>query len=218
MPRRIETFFSDADRSAIRAATADAERRTSAELVVYVTERCDPHPEVTWKSTLIGGAVGVMCAAAGDWRFGGWGESGYLWLLIGLQIGFVLGYLASRSDSAARRLIDDRALSSRVEGRAARAFLEEEVFATAGRTGILIFVALFEHRVLVLRDAGIDERVDPEDWREIADELASSIRRGARAKALVRAVERCAELLVERGLVALDPRNELADEPRFRHE
>lgn len=209
-------MFSEPDRDAIRRATAAAERRTAGEIVVYVTERCDPYPEVAWKATLVGGAVGVLCAAAADWRFGGWGAPEYPWTLLGVQIGCVLAYLASRFDCVARRLIDKRVLDSRVEGRAAAAFLEEGVAATRGRTGILIFVTLFERRVLVLADRGIDERVKGDAWRAISDDLAVAMRRGAPAPALIRAVDRCAELLVEHGLAALDSDNELPDEPRFR--
>ena len=74
MARRIETFFNEAEREAIRAATAAAERKTSGELVVYVVDRCDPHPEVAWKSTLVGGAIGAVVAATrifAFWRLGG---------------------------------------------------------------------------------------------------------------------------------------------------
>jgi putative membrane protein len=218
VPARIETFFSDSDREAIRAATAAAERKTAGELVVYVTERCDPHPEVAWKAALIGGAVGALCAAVAVWRFGGWGAPDYLWMLIGLQVGVLVGWTASRFDGAARRLIDDDALRSRVDGRAAEAFLDEQVFATQDRTGVLIFVALFEHRVLVLADDGIDERVDAAAWDDISDELALAIRRGMPTQALIHAVERCADLLIEHGVGAPDSVNQLPDEPRFRRD
>ncbi len=217
MPRRIETFFSQADREAIRAATTAAERKTAGELVVYVAERCDPHPEVVWKAALIGGAVGALCAAAAVWRFGGWDAPDHLWMLIGLQLGLLVGWIASRFDAVARRLIGDDALSSRVDGRAAEAFVEEQVFATQERTGVLIFVALFEHRVLVLADQGIHERVDTTAWDEISNELASGIRRGAPAPALIHAVEQCADLLMAHGLAA-DATDQLSDEPRFRRE
>lgn len=218
MLQRIESFFSEADREAIRGATAAAERKTAAEIVVYVTERCDPHPEAAWKAALLGGAVGSLCAVVLTRVFGGWGTPEYHWVLIGFQIGFLLGYIASRFDGAARRFVDDRALRSRVEGRAARAFLEEQVFATRGRTGILIFVALFEHRVLVLADEGIDKRVDEHAWNAIAGDLASAIRRGAPTAALIHAVERCAALLIEHGVETVNPDNELSDEPRFRRD
>jgi len=218
VPSRIETFFSDADREAIRAATSAAEGKAAGELVVYVTERCDPHPEARWKAALIGGAIGALLAAIAIWRFGGWGAPDYAWMLIGLQLGVLVGWLGSRFDGVARRLVGDDALSSRVEGRAAEAFLDEQVFATRDRTGILIFVALFEHRVLVLADEGIDERVDATSWDDISNELALGIRRGTPAPALVRAVDRCAELLARHGVTPPDTVNELSDEPRFRRD
>ncbi|MBW1903835.1 MAG: TPM domain-containing protein, partial [Deltaproteobacteria bacterium] len=42
----------------------------------------------------------------------------YLWILIGLQLGLALGWAVSRFDAAARHLIGQEALDSRVEGRA----------------------------------------------------------------------------------------------------
>jgi putative membrane protein len=218
VPGRIDTFFSEADREAIRAATAEAERKTAGELVVYVTERCDSHGEVGWKAALIGGALGALCAAFAVWRFGGWGTPDYLWILIGLQLGLVIGWVSSRFDAVARRLIGEEALDGRVEGRAAEAFLEERVFATRDRTGVLVFVALFEHRVLVLADEGISERVGDGAWDEISRELALGLRRGRPAPALIHAVERCADLLVDQGISPLDPANELSNQPRFRRD
>ena len=218
MTLRIETFFSKADREAIQAATTAAERKTAGELVVYVTERCDPHPEVAWKGALVGGALGALCASLGAWRFGGWGAPDHLWILIGFQLGLVAGWIASRFDPVARRLVGEEALDSRVDGRAAEAFLDEQVFATRERTGVLIFVALFEHRVLVLADEGIDERVADHAWDEITGELALGIRRGRPAPALIHAVERCATLLEAHGVQAADEENQLPNKPRFRRE
>lgn len=218
MPVRIETFFSSADREAIQAATRAAEQKTAGELVVFVTERCDPHPEVAWKGSLVGGALGALCASVAIWRFGGWGAPDHLWMLIGFQLGLLAGWIASRFDAIARRLIGEEALDSRVDGRAAEAFLDEQVFATRERTGVLIFVALFEHRVQVLADEGIDERVAEAAWDEISSELALGIRRGTPAAALIHAVERCAALLEAHGVQGADQENQLSDEPRFRRE
>lgn len=218
MPGRIETLFSEADREAIRAATAAGERETSGELVVYLVERCDPHPEIAWKAASIGAALGALCAAATVWRFGGWGAPDNLWILFGLQLGVVGGWVTSRFDGVARRLIAKDALDSRVAGRAAEAFVEQEVFATNRRSGVLIFVALFEHRVQILADQGIDARIEDDAWVEICEGIADGLRRRAPAEALIEAVERCTELLVAHGAATTDDVNELSDEPRFRRE
>jgi putative membrane protein len=215
---RIDTFFSEADREAIRAATTAAEHETAGEIVVYVAERCDPYPELGWKAALIGGALGAMCAALGAWWFGGWGAADHLGILIGLQVGLVLGWTASRFEPVARRLIGDELLQDRVEGRAAEAFVEEQVFATRARSGVLIFVALFEHRVVILADQGIDERVENDAWAAISDEVTAGVRHGRPAEALITAVQRCADLLVEHGMSPVDSENELPNEPRFRRE
>lgn len=215
---RIDSVFSEADREAIRAATTAAERKTAAELVVYVVERCDPHSEVAWKAALIGAAWGAACAAVAVWLAAGWAEPHYLWILIGTQVGLVAGWLAGRLESVARRLVDREALESRVEGRAAEAFLERQVFATKERTGVLIFVALFEHRVVVLPDQGISARVDPNAWDSISSELARGIRAGAAVRALIDAVGRCVDVLTAHGVPGPDAKNQLPDEPRFRRE
>jgi putative membrane protein len=214
---RIDTFFSEADREAIAAATTAAERDTAGELVVYVVERCDPHPEAAWKGALIGGALGAACSAILARLLGGWGAPHDWWVLIALQLGLIAGWLASRVDWVATKLIGDEALSSRVHGRAAEAFVDEQVFATAARTGVLLFVALFEHRVLVLADEGIRERVGSNAWDEIASNIAAGIRAGKPARALTDAVGRCAALLRQHGVTG-DTADELSNEPRFRHE
>ena len=215
MPSRIDTFFSKSDREAIRAATAEAERETSGELVVYVVERCDPHGDAPWKGALIGGAIGAVVSTLLIRLLGGWGTPDDLWLLIGVQLGLLAGWVASRFEAVARWLVGPEELDSRVKGRAAEAFVEEQVFATEKRTGVLIFLALFEHRVLVLADEGICELVRPEAWHEITESLAAEIRAGRPAPALIEAIRRCARLLTEHGVPA-NLTNELSNEPRFR--
>ena len=216
MADALKAFFSDADREAIHAATVEAERETSGELVVCVVERCDPHPEIAWKGALIGGAIGALCAALAIWQFGGWGAPDSWWMLVGLQLGLLAGWLLSGLPAVGRRLVDAEALLSRVEGRAAEAFLEENVFATNERTGVLIFVALFEHRVLVIADEGIQAKVGSNAWSRVTESVTRGIREGSPAKALIHAVEQCAVLLREHGVTSADASNEISNEPRFR--
>ncbi len=103
----------------------------------------------------------------------------------------------------------------RVLRRAEAAFLHEEVFKTRDRTGILVFLALLEHRALILADSGIHQAVPREKWQELASQLAAGIRAGRAKAALIATIEACGALLVEHRVdIRPDDTNELADQPR----
>jgi putative membrane protein len=101
--------------------------------------------------------------------------------------------------------------------RAEAAFLEEQVFRTRDRTGILVFLALYEHRAVILADQGIHRAVPSGLWQELVDELVAGVAAGEAARALERTVRRCGEVLVEHRVARQpDDRDELDDRPRIR--
>ena len=141
------------------------------------------------------------CGALAAWFYGGWGARR-------TSFGSSIGCpdrtdrgVASRAGLRAWRGRSSvtEALDSRADGRAAEAFVEERVFATEARTGVLIFLALFEHRVIVMADEGISIEQSPSPH---GDEIASSVREqasgtGSPSKAaLIDAVKRCADILI----------------------
>jgi putative membrane protein len=66
---------------------------------------------------------------------------------------------------------------------------------TRDKTGILILVSLFEHRVFVLADRGINKQVPKETWDEIVHIVTEGIHSGRTCDALCAAIFRCGELL-----------------------
>jgi putative membrane protein len=85
-------------------------------------------------------------------------------------------------------------LAERVRQRADQAFVEEEVFRTRDRSGVLIFLSLFEHRVVVRADRGLDGVVSPHEWKEVVEAIAAGMRRGQPGAALADGIRRCAAL------------------------
>jgi putative membrane protein len=115
-----------------------------------------------------------------------------------------------------RVLVPDEILDQRVLRRAEAAFLHEEVFKTRDRTGILVFLALLEHRALILADSGIHQVVPKEQWQQLASRLAAGIKDGRAKEALIDTIKACGALLVEHRLdIRHDDTNELADRPRI---
>ncbi|MCP3958962.1 MAG: hypothetical protein GY719_14015 [bacterium] len=216
-PIGIRRRFDDAELERIRQAAQRAEKRTSGEVVAYLVSRVDDSDDAAWK----GAALGALAAAAVfglvHWLGGFWGGPAVLWLTLPTFSGAAAGYLLTAWSPALERwLIPTASLERRVRLRAEAAFLDEEVFRTRDRTGILIFIALFEHRALILADSGIHEKVAEGQWQRLVVSLTSGIRADRTVEALEETILACGRLLEEHGVSRRDDdRNELADEPRL---
>jgi putative membrane protein len=209
-------LLSDADREAVRAAVAEAEKRTSGEIVPYVVPASDAYPNAIWKGAAFGALAGPLLALALHRLWDLWGSHFELWLLVPSAAGAAIGFLLAAFVPPVKRwLAGDEMLELRTRQRAEMAFLEEEVFRTRERTGILLFLSLFEHRVVVLADSGIHTLVQPGQWDGIAAAIASSIRAGRAREALLEAIRSCGDLLERHGVARrADDVNELPDELR----
>jgi putative membrane protein len=213
----IRSFFSDADLEAIKAATASAERGTGGEIVPYIVERVVDCDEARWRGATFGALVAALAAGLlhvfGDY----WGGSGVWWITLPVVVGAGLGYLITGIEGVERFFIAQDHLERAARIRAEAAFLEEGVFETRDRTGVLVFLALFEHQALILADEGIHRAVPEGEWEELVEDLVAGIRAGRAVQAICDVIDRCGHLL-EHYKVARrkDDQDELADEPRIR--
>jgi putative membrane protein len=214
---RLRTLFSEADLEAIQAATAAGESRTAGEIVPYIVERVVDSDMARWRGATLG-ALGAALVVGLVHIFGDfWGGFGVWWITLPTVVGAGAGYLAAGIDAVGRRLIPEDHIDRSVHLRAKAAFLEEEVFATRDRTGILVFLALFEHRAVILADEGIHRAVPQDEWQHLVDDLIAGIKAKRAAAALVEAVTRCGRLLEQYDVERRpDDEDELPDAPRIR--
>ena len=211
----LERFFSAADHAAIEAAVREAEARSAGEIVPYAVERSDRYVRAVWSAATLGALAGSLGAALARWAADLWGGPLLLWIVMPPATGAALGGLAALLLPALRRaLVTPEAMAERVQQRASQAFLEEEVFGTRDRTGILVFVSLFEHRVVVLADRGLNGHVAPAEWQDVAAGIAAGIKRGQPGQALADGIRRCASL-VARVPRRPDDRDELSGRLRL---
>jgi len=214
---RFRTIFSEADLEAIRKATAAGESRTAGEIVPYIVERVVDRDTARWRGATLGALGAAVAAGLGNVFGDFWGGFGLWWITLPTVVGAGAGYLVSGFDAVGRWLIPEDHIDRAVDLRAEAAFLEEEVFATRDRTGILVFLALFEHRAVILADEAIHRAVPKGEWQHVVDDLIVGIKAKRAAAALVEAIGRCGGLLeqyeVER---RPDDEDELSDAPRIR--
>ena len=216
----VEKFFSPADLHDIEASVRQAEKRTSGEILPYAVSRSDHYEAAVWKGATLGALAAVVIAGIARYVGDAWGLPSLAWVMLPPTLGGGLGYLATAVIRPLRLALTGASkVEHRVRQRAAAAFLENEVFKTRGRTGVLIFLSIYERRVVVLADAGINSRVAQEEWNAIVAGIVEGIRTGHPGKALAGAITRCGELL-ERHQVesAADDTDELPDTLQMREE
>lgn len=215
----MNTMVDRLDEARIRDAVGRAEERTAGEIVPVVVPRSDDYEMAVWRGA--GAAVLlVLLAVLLTLRFyDGWGL-GWLFAPWGVALSVLTagtgGALLARYVYPLQRLLaGSDHLDETVHRRAMQAFVEEEVFDTRDRTGILLFVSLREHRIEVLGDAGINQQVDPEDWMEIVARIQRGIQNDNLTEGLVEAIEMCGQLLEKKGVDQRpDDENELTDTVR----
>jgi len=183
-------FFSKGEQQKIEAAVKAAEMKTSGEIVPMVVDSSYDYP----RAELIGG--GSLALATGllvSWWFGG--ESIW-WFLPVFFIGFFLFQQLIRNlPGLKRKLIHPDELTEEVKEKALVSFLEQGLHETRDRTGILILISLFERRVQVLADSGINAKVPENTWDEIVTTIITGLKSDDACTAVCRAVERCGQLL-----------------------
>jgi putative membrane protein len=101
-----------------------------------------------------------------------------------------------------------------VKARAEQLFIEEGVTETRERSGVLLYLSEAEHRVELLADRGIHERVGAETWQRLVDEVVIGIRAGHAMDGIVKAVDAIGASLAQHFPPSSDDVNELSNAPR----
>ncbi len=199
-----KNFFTAEEKQRIESAVQQAEERTSGEIVPMLVDESYNYP----RAEILGAGLFSLAAAVTlSWAFLDASLWHFLWL-------FALGYLPFKIfirslPALRRRLIHPVEISEEVEEKAVVSFLEQGLHHTRDETGILILISLFERRVHVLADRGINAVVPADTWDGIVQTITDGIHCGETCNALCAAIDRCGQLLEEHFPVKADDTDEL---------
>ncbi len=215
--KKQKDIFTDTQKTALAEAVRKAEEATAGEIVPYVARQSDAYAEAHLRAgSLFAFLVLVIFSLLRVFT--------NIWLpfsIVGVSAAAVLAYGAAVCGTHLfprfkRLFIPPHAMRLRVDERATLAFLTEEVFATRNRTGILLFISLFERQVRVMGDKGINAKVGKQEWDEIVAILVRQMKARRPFEGLLEAIERSGSLL-EKNQVERpdDDTNELDDAVRI---
>jgi putative membrane protein len=210
MKNLAEHFLSKDEQEQIKTAVAEAEKKTSGEIVCMVVSSSYHYP----MANVIAATVFALPLALVATHFlGGWLWIGTrnIWLFLGLfGILFALfHWVVGRTPSLKRRFISIREINEEVEEAAVTSFFRHGLYRTRDANGVLLFISVFEHKVWLLADQGIHSKIPQKDWDGLVGRVTRGIRKGEGGGAICHVIQTIGELLATHFPVKHDDTDEL---------
>lgn len=209
-------IFTEEEKKNVKLAVESLEKDSCGEIVPFFARKSDHYHEVSaYLSLILSSSSFVILALLS-----------YSWMLTDISLlemtliplSFaIIGYIIPVIFPGIRRLLisKDRALEM-VSLRAKEAFLNEKVFETEERVGILLFISRLEHLVIVLGDEAINKKLEAKDWEHVVSLITDGLKKDEIGNGLVNAITQCKELLLQHGFVRKSSdTNELSNELRI---
>ncbi|WP_374527958.1 TPM domain-containing protein [Novosphingobium sp.] len=216
--------MSEAERDAVSKAVGAAEEKSAGEIVTILTEISDSYHDVAlfWSAAVAFLAIGALALApdfylglidrvTGEWETA-WhpGKLMALALTVGV-VKFITMWLLQLWRPLRLLLVPAPVKHARVRARAVTCFKVGAERRTHGRTGILIYLSLGEHRAEIVADEAIASKVAPEVWGDAMAAMLAHLRYNRIGDGLVAAVEKVGAVLAQHFPRAEDDKNELPD-------
>ncbi len=204
---KAERFFTSEETRRIRETTHDVECRTIGEVAVMVVESSDHY----FDAEIVGGMLlGSLLAFALSVSF--FHSSLWWYIPLGFLIFFPARFFFRKAQALKTLFVSVHRKEQSVRLRAVRAFYEKGLYKTKKNTGILFFISLFERKVRVLADSGINEKIGQETLNKFARIVSRGIKEGRASDALCEAITEAGDLLARYFPITPDDRNELCDD------
>jgi putative membrane protein len=218
--QRASQVFTPQDRERINQAVQHAERETSAEVVPVVASvsgRYDRPEDIVglWLALAAIVVVWFVFPAARD-EHGSWEAAWPHWKLLAMLaavlLAFVAGAVMATYIGPLRRLFTPRSqMADEVAARARGVFYSQAVHHTAGQTGVLIYVSLYERMAAVLADQTVLDQLGQAALDELRDTLIAGLRGGEVTDAFCQTIKAAGQRLAPVLPRQADDVNELPD-------
>lgn len=194
-------FLSKFDQEKVSSAVAKAEKKASVEIVPLVVRKSCSTQHVFLFLLLFVFAVTLVFEAWLGPIFAAGAFAGSLLLAIVLN----------RLDCVHRWLTPLQEINAQVSLRAEAEFWRQNLHKTQGRTGILIFVSLFERKVIILGDEEVQKHFKEQDWAEAVQVLVEHIRIYDPAEGFILAINKILSIVKDEFPPSKKNKNELND-------
>jgi len=186
----------------IQQTISKAEKKTSGEIVVAIMKSSHDY----FHAQLIGATI----ISFGGNLISPFIMVPYSYILCPI-IAWIMGYLLFGLNLVKQLLISKENITTEVKQRAFQLFFENGINLTKDQTGILIYVSLFERKIEVIADAGINQKVPQSFWDDGVNLIKSGIQNNDLINGINQAIDHFSIKLEEEFPIRPDDTNEISN-------
>ena len=215
--------LSDDDHAKVSAAIAEAEAKSDGEIIAIAADQSDSYHDVGLHYAVLVLFLVLAFFAAGPhqleywWtQLMGWTAAPTMRELLTLLLGFALfkflvALFLMKWMPLRLLLTPGSTKTRRVRRRAIMLFKTGAERRTIGRTGILIYLSMAEHRAEIVGDEAITKVTTPDTWGEAMTALLTDVKADRPGDGIVAAVEIIGDVLAEHFPKSSEDTNEIPD-------
>jgi putative membrane protein len=172
-------MFTDEERIFLDKRIDEAEKKTGAQIVLAVINRCDSYTEIPWKAFALGISVAGFVVFIINLFVLKWITDSIILISVAtiLSTGMLFVFLSITFPSFARLFLARHRKETEARQYAESLFLERELFSTKDRSGILMLISKFEKKVVLLADKGVRDRLTTEIMSTIISGMKQPLRK-----------------------------------------
>lgn len=210
IPSWLKSYIKSEEAQHLETVVHDAEKITSAEIRPVVVRSSSQYYQVAMTLRLIGLLIFVIF-----WQLEGWNlywdafEESLLHVVVGLVFALYLLPQLARWDLVKRWMTYQKEEEEQAINRAQIEFYLNHMDKTDTGHGILIFISLLEHQVVVLADKTIAEKLPRDTWKDVVDQIVQGLRQKKLALGLEAGIKQCSLVLAPHFPIQSNDRNEI---------
>ncbi len=197
---KVENYLPKSIQEKISIAVTEAEKKVNAEIVPVFMTSSDAYTEAKLRGALLGAAATSIGILLYD-HLMGWYQLFLLqndWLFVSaIALGGLIGYLLFGMIGPLKKLlVSKQKMQQTSSAMAERVFGEYKLHETKDRTGILVFISLFEHKVQIIPDKGLKEKIADDEWQKVIEQMKPALRSKAFGDAFLQSISKITEILL----------------------
>lgn len=183
---------------------------TSGEIVPMVVSRSHSYPATTLAGAiLLSIPTAILFTSPLAELVQSPPQNMWVFLLLAMFFFPIFHLLVSKNIIPQSFFLSSTEVEEEVREGAINAFYSEQLYKTKDENGILLYISVYEKKVWILGDRGINSKIEQGEWDKIVSELTCDIKKGDHCLAVCQAVEAIGRILQEHFPIKEGDKNEL---------